>query len=252
MAESPSQTEWKRNVTEEVISEVTDDKTFGPSLESLIKQGWGESPIDYEVVYQALESGEWDIGSDWDHETAGVALRFVQLDLAQRAGRLVDEAYTQSVSGLELIGVTRNRIYIADYGSVWQKRPIGGFVSTEIHRFLQHLHKKQAENDGVIDGDTETDVIVIEKPTVWQVGEMAVMKDLMYAIKAGVTPAEAIDYLMVERRGVNQGQWAKHWRERRQGTISENISKAKKKLRENRPDLLNATDVEIREYQPIL
>ena len=45
----------------------------------------------------------------------------------------------------------------------------------------------------------------------------------------GASPAEAVDYLAVEKFGRSQSEWARV-RDRRRPTITENVSKAKRKM----------------------
>lgn len=47
----------------------------------------------------------------------------------------------------------------------------------------------------------------------------------------GLSPAEAVDYYMVERRGLSQSAWARR-RDIGQQSVSENVNKAKAKLGE--------------------
>ena len=243
--------DWRRGVWDDVLAELKGDSRVTIPLRVLLKSGSGNSPISPEVINQALKAKDWDLGDEWDLETTGSALQLAQIDWIQRSGSLTDYVYTQSITGLDLIGWTRSRIYIADTRGEWEGRPIGGIVSGEIQRLLRYTHKLQAAADGVVDEDViekeDMDIIVLHKPKTWQIGESTAIKDLTYVIRAGATPPEALDYWMVERVGVPQSQWAKQWRERGPGTVSRNIDKAKKKLRENRPDLLNPEKLEIPE-----
>lgn len=243
---------WQEHIWNEVIEEINSDSRVTTPLSSLLNTGLGKSPIEPEIIDRTIRAEKWELGDDWNRETAGVALQLVQHDWVQRSGRLIDETYAQAISGLDLAGVTPSHIYIADRRSEWRNSPIGGFVSTEVQSFLRHAHQLQAVADGIVSEETldegETDIITIRKPSTWRTGELAMMKELTYMIYVGVTPPEAIDYWVVERRGVSQSQWAKHWRDRGQATISENVRKAKKKLREERPELANPEGVEIPEY----
>lgn len=68
--------------------------------------------------------------------------------------------------------------------------------------------------------------------------EQGNIKDIDYAerddrvaalIDMGCSPAEAVDYVMVIKRGISQTEWAKR-RNRSQQAVSQNIQRAKKKL----------------------
>lgn len=57
----------------------------------------------------------------------------------------------------------------------------------------------------------------------------SVGQGLVKLARAGCTPAEAVDYYMVEHRDMTQSDWADE-RNADQSTVSENVSKASAKL----------------------
>jgi hypothetical protein len=242
--------EWKETVWNRVIEDIISGNRV-VSLRELIWVGLGDHPIDAAVVDQALQTKNWELGDDWNQETAGIALQFVQQDWMKRSGDLLGRVYKDSPNGLDLLAVTNTRIYIADRHSEWERRPIGGIIASNKQDCLRYIHKLQAAADGVVEEDVieneDIDIIILNKPKMWKNGEAAARKEIIYLIHNGLTPPEAIDYWLVERLGVSQSLWAEYWRERGQGTISGNVTKGKKKLRENRPELLNPEDVEIPE-----
>jgi hypothetical protein len=241
--------EWKETVWNEVIEEITSDGRVGTSLQELLWVGLGDHPIDLVVVDQALQTKNWELGDGWDREAAGRALQFVQHDWVSRSRDLLSRAYEDLPHGLDIVAVAPTRIYIKDRRSEWQDRTIGGFVTPKIQEYLRYTHKLQAAADGAVDKtiieNEDVDIIVINKPEIWRTGEATARNEITYLIYNGLTPAEALDYWLVERLGISQSLWAEYWRNREQGTVSENVKKAEKKLRENQPELMNPENIDI-------
>jgi hypothetical protein len=56
--------------------------------------------------------------------------------------------------------------------------------------------------------------------------------ELTKLLRQGCSPAEAVDYVKVEREGWTQTAWASLVRDADQSTVSENVAKARKRIQE--------------------
>ena len=57
------------------------------------------------------------------------------------------------------------------------------------------------------------------------------MTEVRHLVEAGLSPAEAVDYHAVVTEGLTQTEWARR-RGIAQSSVSENVSKARRKLEE--------------------
>ena len=75
----------------------------------------------------------------------------------------------------------------------------------------------------------DPDVIVVAKGEVWRNAETAFTDQMIELVKHGCTPAQVLDYWMVEKEGLTQTTWAKV-RQVDQSTVSENVTLAREAL----------------------
>lgn len=132
-------------------------------------------------------------------------------------------------------------IFLGPLDGIWDHL----FEETKIDDFsikqtLLNTHRLQAEKYGV---DVSEYALLVVKPMAWEYGQSAFRTDLMWLLRKGLTPAEAVDLLFTEYEPhtINQSFQADR-RNISQQAVSKNVKQAKAKLRDHQTRHLTHLD----------